>query len=119
MALAFSLKNDLMIALLLAIVHLGLSAGFATGMLGPGSAIQKIPVVNVITDPSNYLTISLIACVAMTIILALAVADVDQHKKEVTDLKSLELLAKEVTELRGTGLLPYEKESGVGETRNA
>ena len=80
MALAFSLKNDLTIALILAIVHLGLSAGFATGMLGPGSAIQKIPVVNVITDPSNYLTISLIACAAMVIILGLAVADVSQHK---------------------------------------
>ena len=82
MALAFSLKNDLTIALILAIVHLGLSAGFATGMLGPGSAIQKIPVVNVITDPSNYLTVSLIACVAMTIILGLAVADVDEHDSD-------------------------------------
>ena len=86
MALAFSLKNDLTIALILAIAHLGLSAGFATGMLGPSSFVQKIPVVNVITDPSNYLTISLIACAVMTIILALAVADVDQHKKELTDL---------------------------------
>ena len=74
------LKTDLTIGLILAVVHLVLSGGFAAGMLGPESFVQKIPIINFLTNPNHYLAISITACVAMVIIMGIAVYD-DEDKK--------------------------------------
>ena len=72
------LKTDLIIGLILACVHLVLSGGFAAGMLGSDSIVQKIPGLNLLTNPNHYLAISITACVAMVIIMAIAVYDEDK-----------------------------------------
>lgn len=72
------LKTDLTIGLILAIVHLVLSGGFAAGMLSSDSFVQKIPGLNLLTNPNHYLAISIAACVGMVIIMAIAVYDEDK-----------------------------------------
>lgn len=47
-------------------------------MLGPQAYVQKIPVINLLTNPDHYLAISVTACVAMVIIMGIAVYDEDK-----------------------------------------
>jgi hypothetical protein len=76
------LKADLVIGLILASVHLLLSGGFAAGFFRTETSFPRtIPGIGAIFNPDNYLTVSITACVAMVIILGVAVYDVYNDDK--------------------------------------